>query len=79
MLGLHAVAGLQVHVVDDHVRMGDAPLVVLVVDDRHLVIREVRTDPCLGKPPKGREVDAVLRVGRDDEVLEGARLESSPL
>ena len=63
----------QVHVVDDDVGVGDALAVVVVVEDRHLIVAEVPLGPGGGEAAKGREVDAVPGIGGDDEVLEGTQ------
>ena len=63
---------LDVRVIHDHVRMGDAALVVIVVDDCHLVFGEVLLRPRDREIAEGFERDAVLGVGRHDVVLVGA-------
>lgn len=73
MLGLHAVAGAEVRVVHDDVRVGYAAGVVVVVDDDDLVVAEVLERPRARELAQRRQVDAVARVRREHEVLERAR------
>ena len=57
---------------------GDAPLVVVVVDDGDLVVGEVLRRPLDGEPPQGGEVDAGAGVGGEDVVLPRPRGPSAP-
>ena len=65
-------------VVDHDVCVGDAPLVVVVVDDGDLVVREVLRRPLDGEPPQGGEVDAGAGVGGEDVVLPRPRGPPAP-
>ena len=69
---------LDVRVVHDYVRMGDAVLVVIVVDDGYLVFGEMLLRPRGREIAEGFERDAVFGVGRHDVVLVGAHPLPSP-
>ena len=58
--------------------MRDAALVVGVVDDRDLVLREVRFDPPVRELPQLLQGYAVVRVRGHHEVLEGPRPHAAP-
>ena len=58
--------------------MGDAVLVVIVVDDGYLVFGEVLLRPRGREIAEGFERDAVFGVGRHDVVLVGAHPLPSP-
>ena len=73
MLGLHAVAGAEVRVVHDDVRVRYAAVVVVVVDDGDLVVAEVLERPRARELAQRRQVDVVAGVRREHEVLERAR------
>ena len=78
IVGVHPPARDHVHVVHDDVRVGDAALVVVVVDDRDVVVGEEPAHPCLGELPQRTEVHSVCGRGGQDEVLESPRLLSLP-
>ncbi len=69
---------LDVRVVHDHVRVGDAAGVVIVVDDCDLVFGEVLLRPRGREIAQGFERDAVFGIGRHDVVLVGAYPFPSP-
>lgn len=73
MLGLHAVAGAEVGVVHDDVRVRYAAGVVVVVDDGDLVVAEVLERPRARELAQRSQVDVVAGVRREHEVLERAR------
>ena len=73
MLGLHAVAGAEVGVVHDDVRVRYAAGVVVVVHDGDLVVAEVLERPRARELAQRRQVDVVAGVRREHEVLERAR------
>ncbi len=75
---MESVTRLQVDVVDDHVRMGDVALVVVVVDDGHLVVAEALLRPSDCELTQAVQRDLVLGVGGDDVVLVGAGGLSAP-
>ena len=61
----------EVRVVHDYVSVGDVALVVVVVDDGHLEVREALLGPAHGELPQVRERDPVARVGGEHVVLVG--------
>ena len=71
---LEASARLDVGVVRDHVSMGDAAGVVVVVDDGDLVFGEVLGRPCRRELPQRLKAYAVLRVGRYSTLMEMQRM-----
>lgn len=68
--GLEPPPRLERGVVDHDVRVGDAPLVVVVVDDGDLMVGEVLRRPLDGEPPQDGEVDAGAGVGGKDVALQ---------
>ena len=75
---LHPPPGLEVGVVDDDVGVGDVVLVVVVVDDRDLVVGEAPPRPLGGELPERVQADVVLRGGGDDVVLERPGAPAAP-
>ena len=78
VLGLHAVAGAEVGVVHDDVRVRYAAGVVVVVHDGDLVVAEVLESPRARELAQRSQVDVVAGVRREHEVLERARGLSTP-
>ena len=78
VLGLHAVAGAEVRVVHDDVRVRYAAGVVVVVHDGDLVVAEVPERPRARELAQRRQVDVVAGVRREHEVLERPRGLSPP-
>ena len=70
VLRMHPIPGHQVGAVDHDVRVGDPARVVVVVDDRDLVVREEAQRPGACELPQGSEVDVVLGIRGEHEVLE---------
>lgn len=66
---LDASSRREVRVVDHDVGVRDVPLVVVVVDDRYLVVAEVLLRPRSCESAQARKLDAVLRVRREAIVL----------
>ena len=58
--------------------MRDSPLVVVVVDDRHFEVFEMPFCPGARKSAQCIQVNAVSRVGRDDEMLERPSIQAAP-
>ena len=74
VVGVHPPARDHVRVVHDDVRVGDTALVVVVVDDRDVVVGEEPSHPCLRELPKLLEAYIVFRGGGQHEMLEGTGL-----
>ena len=69
---LQPVAGCEVGVAHHHVSVRDPVGVIVVVDDRDFVVIEVLPRPGNCQAPELAELDAVVRVRREDVVLPGA-------
>lgn len=77
---LKLIAGLEIRVVHHDVRMRDAALVVIVINDgdleraeRAFAPAEQIVRPFGDESPQRVDVDLIARIGADDELLIGYR------